>query len=256
MTNFIAPAVNAVKQWASLSGSDAASPERTSARQAKIPFAKAYPKVDSPVKLSEGIRDSVIARVGLYNIGASEVDLALSRIADDINHSQLSAKIQEVISAFRAEHPVSSEEAARRELLEGSKALSEIDSRFESARLALAQSEADQKELERAFHEFRSLPARVEQLQNKAASLKAQRKELVEIDFDKKISQLLELEYSPKVGVTIHGSVPALLMIKETLPLRLAVIDGLVAQIEEELSKLKADNARLAKQLDLPAHKV
>jgi hypothetical protein len=225
-------------------------------RQAKVPFAVKYPKVSNPVKLADSVRNSVLAQVGLPNPGYSEIDLALSRIPADINHATLSHKIQEVISAWRDEHPSNGEDAARRELLEGSKALAAIDGKVESTRQLAEQAVREREELERLFHEFRGLPARAEQLQNKAASLKAQRKELVEIDFDQKIGQILELEYSPKIGVTIHGSVPALIMIKETLPLRLAVIDKLTAQIGEELTKLEADNKRLSKELDLAAHKL
>jgi predicted transcriptional regulator len=168
----------------------------------------------------------------------------------------LSALIQAVISAWRSEHPDNSNEAARRKLLEHSSALSDIDNRWETARLAASQAEREQQEFEREYHNFRSIPARHKQLTDKAASLKAQRKELTDINFDARIKQLLELEYNAKVGTTIHGSAPAFLLIKQTLPIRLEVIDSLTTRIEEELAKLSADNERLAAALDLPEHKL
>jgi hypothetical protein len=223
-------------------------------KQAKLSFDQRYPRIKNPLKLNDGQRLDLTPRLGLTTVGEHEVDLALTRTPSDTDHVKVSAVVTDIIRHWRDENTENSDEAAARKLLDGSASLAVIDGKAAAARLALEQAEAEEREFERSYDEFKTIPAKVEQLSGRAASLRAQRKELAETDFDKKISQLLELEYSPKVGVTIHGSVPALLMIKQTLPLRLQVIDSLTARIDEELTKLEADNKRLSKELDLSAH--
>jgi hypothetical protein len=254
---FIQPAVNAVKQWASFGVSEGqAEPHSGPIRKPKLSFDQQYPRLTSHLSLNDFQRSDLTLRLGFTTLGQNEIDLALSRTPADTEPSKVAATVSAVIYLWREEHPTDSDVAASRKMLEGNSSFAAVDGKIEAAKLALEQAQKEEADLDKAFHEFRSLPARAEQLQNKSASLRGQRKELVEIDFDAKITQLLELEYAPKVGTVIHGSVPALLMLKETLPLRLAVIDSLLEQCDQALKKLADDNKRLSKELDVPPHQL
>ena len=254
MTNFIAPAVNAVRQWADLGGNRTEDPQQNPFRKAKVAFAVAYPKVSNPVKLADGQRDSILALVGINNVGDGELALALSRISADTYHAALPASIKSVVTAWRAEHGENSEKSARRELLEGSASLAVIDGKLESARLAQEQAEAEHQEFDRQYHVFRSLPAKYAQLTGKIDNLELSAKQISEADYDAQITQHLEAQYNPRPGVMIAGNIGELLVAKETRDLKLKVIEKLQALMNVELTQLADDNKRLAGELDLPQH--
>jgi hypothetical protein len=81
---------------------------------------------------------------------------------------------------------------------ESSSALSDIDSRLEAAKLAQQQAEAEHRQFEKEYHNFRSIPAKHEQLTGKVANLEAERTQLDATDFNAKIRQLIEIELNPK----------------------------------------------------------
>lgn len=79
---------------------------------------------------------------------------------------------------------------------------------------------------------------------------------LTQTNWDAKIKQLLELELNPKPGVIVAESVQSLLIQRDTLKLRLEVIADLLDQCKAALDELGSDNKRLARELDLPEHKL
>ena len=117
-------------------------------------------------------------------------------------------------------------------------------------------AEAEEREFERSYHEFKAIPDKVEQLTSKVASLEAERLRLTQTNWDAKIKYLLEAELNPKPGVIIHESILSLLVQRDTLKIRLEVIDSLLVQCKAALGDLVAGNERLSKELDLPPHKL
>jgi hypothetical protein len=243
-----------IKQWASFGGSEPAEAPVNPFIKAKVPFEKKYPKVSNPITYNDAQRADLMPRLGFATVGRNEVDLALSRTPADTDYTSVANYVKSAISHFRAEHPDDSDAAAARKLLEGSSSLAAIDGKLAAARLAQEQAENEGAELDRAYHEYRSVPAKHEKLSQRVASLEFERNRLTATDFDAKLRQLLELDYNPKPGVVIHESIPSLLMQRDTLTLRLEVIQELVVQCTEALSKLADDNRRLAQYLDLPLH--
>jgi hypothetical protein len=253
---FIQPAFKAVRQWADLGGNRTEDPQQNPFRKTRKSFDEAYPRISNPLKLSDHQKLDLMSRLGFSSVTNNEVDLGLSRTPADTDHVNVANHVKAIISHFRAEHPDDSETAAARELLKGSSALSDIDSRLAAARSAQDQAEAEQREFEKAYHEFRSLPAKYEQLTSRVASLEFERNRLTVTDFDAKIRQLIEIELNPKPGLIVSESVPNLLLQRDTRKLRLEVIDELTSRMNEELEKLSADNKRLAQTLDLQEHKL
>jgi hypothetical protein len=139
---------------------------------------------------------------------------------------------------------------------ESSSALSDIDSRLEAAKLAQQQAEAEHRQFEKEYHNFRSIPAKHEQLTGKVANLEAERTQLNATDFNAKIRQLIEIELNPKPGLIVAESVQSLLLQRDSLKLRMEVIDDLISRMNQELKVLAEDNKRLAKALDLPPHQL
>jgi hypothetical protein len=256
MTNFIAPAVNAIRQWADLSGGDAASATQTSIRQAKKPFDEQYPRLNHPLTLNDSQRLDLMGRLGFSTVGDNELYLALSRTPSDTNPVNVANIVRAIITHWRAGHSEDSDVAASRKLLEGNSALLDIDSRLQAAKLASETAEREHKEFERQYHNFRSIPAQFEQLTSKINDLELSAKQIKEYDYDALISQHLEAQFNPRPGVQIAGSIGELLVARETRDLKLKVIAGLLEQCKAAIEKLADDSKRLAKVLDLPAHNI
>jgi hypothetical protein len=140
--------------------------------------------------------------------------------------------------------------------LRGSSALASVDAKLEAARVAQATAEQEQAAMESAYHQHRSIPAKVEQLTGRVANLESERNRLTNTDFDAKIRQILEANYNPKPGMVIHESVGNLLMQRDTLKLRREVIADLLQQCATALAKLSEDNTKLADQLGIRPHKL
>jgi DNA repair exonuclease SbcCD ATPase subunit len=225
-------------------------------RQATLPFDKKYPRIDNPIRLNEHQLSDIKPRITVVSYTQNELELALSRTPANIEASQLYGLVSAIVYAWQDEHPSDSDAAAKRELLRGSSALSVVDARLEAARLAQEVAEKEQAELERTYHDYRSIPAKHEQLTNKVANLQAERLRLTSTDWDSKIRQLLEAEYNPKPGMIIHENIPSLLMQRDTLTLRLQVIDALLEQYKSALGRLTEDNTKLSDQLGIRSHKL
>jgi hypothetical protein len=253
---FLQPAVNAVKNWADLGGNRTDDPQQNPFRRAKVAFEDKYPRINNPLRFNDQQRADLMPRLGFTSLGTNEVYLAVSRTPADTAFSNVANVVTAIIRHWRDEHPDDSDAAAARKLLEGSSSLAAIDARLSAARLAQDVAEKEGAELDRAYHEYRSIPARYEQLAIKIASLETESNRLTVIDFDAKIKQLLAFEYNPKPGVVIHESIPSLLMLRDTRELRVGVIADLVSQCKEALEKIADDNKRLAEYLDLPEHKL
>jgi len=254
--NLFQPAVNAVKNWADLGGNRSQDLQQNPFRKAKVAFAVAYPKVSNPVKLADGQRDSVLALVGMTHVGDNELALAVSRIPSDTYHAALPAAIKSVVSAWRAEHGENSDKAARRELLGASASLAAIDEKISAARLQEEIAEKEHEAFERSYSTFRTIPARHTHLTDKVDNLEQSARQISEADYDAQISQHLEAQFNPRPGVMIAGSIGELLVARETRDLKLKVIASLLEQCRTALNELADLNKRLAKELDLPEHKL
>jgi hypothetical protein len=254
----ISPALNAVKNWADLGGGSEshAGPGNHFTRQAKLSFDQKFPRISNPIRLNDQQKLDLMTRLGFASVGTTELELALSRTPADTEHTIVANFVNVVIRSWREEHPNDSDAAAARKLLEGSASLAAIDGKAEAARLAAEQAEREHQAFERSYHEFRSVPAKHEQLTGKIASLEAERQYLSTVNFEAKIKQILEAELNPKPGVVIHNSVASLLIQRDTRQLRIEVIEDLLGQCKSALEQLADDNKRLAKELDLPEHKL
>jgi hypothetical protein len=251
------PFLSKPKQWADSGVIDSQEQQvNPFTRQAKLPFDKKHPRIDKPVRLNSNQLDDIATRITVVSYGQNELELALSRTPADTDHAQVAGLVSAIIYDWQNEHPNDGDAVAQRKLLEGSSALSDIDSKLEAARHAQAEAEAEHREFEKAYHEHRSIPAKHEQLIVKVSNLQAERLRLTSTDFDAKIKQILTLEYNPKPGMIIHESIPSLLLQRDTMALRLEVIDSLVAQCRTELERLTDDNSRLAQQLGITPHKL
>jgi hypothetical protein len=167
---------NIIKSWSSFGASAPAEQSvNPFTRQAKVPFDKKYPRIDSPLSLSDSQRLDLMPRLGFASVGTNEVDLALSRTSADIDYTLVANHVKAVIAHWREEHPTDSDAAAAQKLLEGSSPLFAIDAKAEAARLAADQAEAEHREFEKAYHEYKALPAKHEQLTGKVASLEGER---------------------------------------------------------------------------------
>jgi hypothetical protein len=249
-------AVRAVKNWADSGGNRSEAGAGSPFKRQKLSFDERYPRIKNPIKLNDQQRIDLMPRLGLTSVGNNELDLALSRTPDDTYFSNVAEFVKGVIIHWRAANVNDSDTAAARKLLESSSALSDIDSRLDAARLAQQQAEKEQRELERLYHEFRSIPAKHKQLTDKIAGLEGERLRLNATDFDAKIRQLIEIELNPKPSLIVAESIPSLLLQRDTLKLRLEVISDFLGQCKAALVKLADDNRRLAKVLDLPEHKL
>jgi hypothetical protein len=254
--SIIQQAAKAVKNWADLGGNRTDDPQQNPFRRAKVAFEDKYPRINNPLRFNDQQRADLMPRLGFTSLGTNEFYLAVSRTPADTAFSNVANVVAAIIRHWRDEHPDDSDAAAARKLLEGSSSLAAIDSKLAAARLAQDLAEKEGAELDRAYHEYRSVPAKHEQLSQRVASLEFERNRLTATDFDAKIRQLLELDYNPKPGVVIHESIPSLLMQRDTLQLRLEVIADLVEQCKAALNDLVSSNKRLALELDLEEHKL
>ena len=254
---FVQPAIKAVKNWAASPVSPISFTEPGKLAASKS-FDETYPLVSDPIRLNDYQLQNLRHEVSTYvsSFGESELALAVSRIPDSTDPARVSALARDIIRHFREENLSDPDGAAALKMLASSTPLKHVTEKLEAARLAERQALSEQQEIEAKHREFRSLPNRFEQLTGRIAGLKAQRNELAETNFKAKIEEILRLEYFPRPGVQIAASIPALLLVKETLPLRLKVIDEVVASIEAEVAKLREDNQRLAAELDLKEHKL
>ncbi len=250
------PLVNTVRSWADQGRNGQESPGAILKRKLAMTFDQKYPRVADPLKYSDQQKLDLGARLGFATVGINETDLALSRTPGDTEFSLVANFVHGAILCWREENPENSDAAAGRKLLECSASLSAIDSKIEAARVATEQAQAEEQAFERAFLEFRGIPGKYRQLVDKSAGLEAERNRLTVTDFDSLIRQLLVLEYDPKPHVMIQGNIQTLLIQKQTLNLRLAVIDELLLKLKPEIEKLVDANRRLALQLDVPENKL
>jgi hypothetical protein len=184
---FIQPAVNAVRQWADLGGNVVQSePHGGPIRKKRLPFDEQFPRLTSHLSLNDFQRRDLTPRLGFTTLGQNEIDLALSRTPADTEPSNVASVASGVSRAWREEHPTDSDAAAARKLLDGSASLAAIDGKRESARLAAEQAKKEHQEFEKAYHAFRAIPARHEQLTRKVASLEGERIRLNQTDWDAK----------------------------------------------------------------------
>ena len=254
--SIIQPAIQAVRNWASFGITENQAVAGTPFRKERKPFDELYPRPATPLRYNQYQLADLRPRLGFSTVSGSEIELALSRTPSDLNLSLVASHVQAVISAFRAEHPSDSTEAAARELVRGSKALSDIDNRLLVAQAATEQARKEQRDFELSVQEFRSIPARHEHLVAKIAGLELQAKQIQEADYDAQIMQHLTLQYNPKPGIIIAGSIGELVVAKQTRDLKLRVIAGILEQCRTALSQLLDDNRRLAQSLDMPEHRL
>jgi hypothetical protein len=206
---FIQPAVNAVKQWASFGVNESPEqPVNPFTRKPKLSFDEQFPRINNPIRLNDHQRSDLAHRLGLSTVGNNEVFLAISRTPADTEFTDVAAFVSSVIRAWREENPTESDAAAARKLLEGSGSLAAIDAKAEAARLAAEQAEAEHRQFEKEYHNFRSIPAKYEQLTNKIASLEAERTQLNATDFNAKIRQLIEIELKSQTRSYRGGKCP------------------------------------------------
>jgi hypothetical protein len=244
------------KSLADLAGESQSEAVNPFTRQAKLPFDKKHPRIERAISLNPTQLDDIKTRITVVSYTRNEFDFALSRTPADTDPVQVARLVGAIIYDWQAEGHNDSDAAAKRELLKGSSALSAVDAKLEAARQAHDLAQRERAELDRSYHQFRAIPAQAEQLTNKVASLGFERSRLTATDFDAKIRQLLDAEYNPRPGMIIHENIPSLLLQRDTLALRLQVIDELVVQCEAAMAQLTEDNTKLAEQLGIRAHKI
>src|ERR1700758_1002832 len=144
---FIEPAVNAVKKWADLGGSRSDAGVGSPFKRQRLSFDEQYPRLSNPLKLNDQQRLDLMPQLGLGSVDKNEVDLAVSRIPAEIDHTKIPSFVSAVIRHWREEHPNDSDAAATRKLLEGSSSLAAIDSKLDAARLAAEQAEVEHRAL-------------------------------------------------------------------------------------------------------------
>jgi hypothetical protein len=219
-------------------------------------FDDAYPAVSDPLRLSESQLSLLRTQTGLTTIGENELALALSRVSADADPMRVPGLVNSIIRQWREENPSDPNGAAQMKLLEGSKSLKDAVDKVEVAREAERQALREKQKLEALHREFRSVPNRFKQLEDKIANLEQSSQKIRDADYDAQIMQHLELQFNPRPGVMIAGSIGDLVVARETRDLKLQTIADLLEQCRTAIENLKADNHRLAKELDLKPHKL
>jgi hypothetical protein len=257
MNPLIQPVMNKLKSWASFGENDSQeSPYAAFKRKAAMTFDEKFPKVADPLKYNDQQKLDLGSRLGFATVGKNEIDLALSRTPATIEFTAVSEFVSSAIRCWREQNPTESDSLAARELLKGSASLAVIDGKIQAAKLAEEQAEAEHQAFERAYLEFRSIPGKHKAHSDKIASLEFERNRLTSTNFEAKIRQLIDFELNPRPGLVVAESIPSLLLQRDTLKLRVEVIADVLGQCRVALEKLADDNKRLAKELDLPEHRL
>jgi hypothetical protein len=141
------------------------------------------------------------------------------------------------------------ESAARRELLDGSATVAELDELQHRAAVAAEKARAKQAEFDRRWTEFQSLPAKHEAV---GARLQNVLNEKASLDSETLQAQFKDI-YRHVVlgtGVVSGDALAQFASIFETRELRITVLDELEVELRAQLEQLKHRNGELARKLD------
>jgi hypothetical protein len=255
---FIQPALNTLRNWADFGvGSESESGSGNPfARQAKKTFAEKHPKADSPLKLTEFQRESIIRAVGLTHVGTNEFALALSRIEADTDHVQISAKIKHIVTDWRNENGDKSEEAAKRELLTGNEVLAAIDAKHAAAQQAVDEANKFEAAINSVWLAFSVLPDKAAKLNEKLARFHVEHRYLDAIEYDAAIKTLYVHQLDPAPNTSMGGNLHELFTAKSLRDFKLTILVELEAKVTAEIEELREQNRELAKRLGKPAHNI
>lgn len=260
--------------FAGYGGVAVATESRNPLVQKEEPFDKRFPLARNPVALTVQQKELVYKDLRIPSLGKSEFEFALLRIEEGTEN--IGKVVDKIVDAHRQQfyggllgkvsHRLAlitksteewnriyneSEQAARRSLMQGS-GLSKLDALQAEAIRAQEEANAVQRELDKAFHEHRAIPGKVDAIKNRLNVIKAER------DHNNLESLLEEFRRAYghwfKTGITANYNDQEFSSRIVLAGEKLAVLDVAEKGLLEEIDRLKKHSRDLAKQLGIKDH--
>lgn len=227
-------------------------------------FDELHPAVRNPIKLTSDQRASYLQNIPLDSVGPNEMDLACLRVPSDIQGIATTQLLRTIIEDWRLEavpstrmpmttdarkaaHRESDRLAARR-LLEGSKALADMDALEEASRLAEDAAIASRKALEALYFELTSLPKKLEQLQDYLNAVADERSRLNLANLEAEYTNLFTARFE---GRNTFGDLDKIWITIQQCEKRLAILDRVEKDLINSVSDLKKREKAIRKELGL-----
>jgi hypothetical protein len=232
------------------------------------PFAVAHPLAANPIQLSPSQIEDLRRRIQITGLGENELSLALTRVEADCGN--VAGEVRRVIEAYREQFfqggdsqfiggifkstsewnriYAESEKAARATLLGKSSTVSNLDELQAAAKKATEAVSTAELELNIAWKEFQSLPAKAEPIQQRLEAIASER--------SRNNLPVLQAEYRKAYGHWyLTGQVVAIDLNKLVsdivlAPLRIAALNEIEPKVLAKLDAIRKRSKELAKRLN------
>jgi hypothetical protein len=227
-------------------------------------FDERYPKVKTPAQLTATQKANFASQVLLFDTGANELELALSRIASDqyVNPIYIPQLLRQIIEAWREEAcpetrgPMRSDdrvashrksnELAGRKLLEGSEMLAKSDAAAEHARKAAEIALEQQRAIEALWFELSGIPKQVELLKSRLAAISNERAALDSARLEEAYESLYISQFT---GGTAIGDINQIWCSIQQVQRKLSLLENAEKKLNTEIARLESRERQLRKEL-------